>query len=415
MASQASTRAPTTGATSRTRNKTLAPAAYQKQLQTVIAVHCITWVHTLDQMKLSQVQQKLFDSYHGNPVQALLPAVKECLSGNQGFDSLWDRGEENSSLTLKSSMTQKDDVLYTSGTSFNQLSLSTAHQSTQVLIDGRAIYSLATTALKNGKKALSVELSAYKDGKLPSGWNDEDLDKFILDGMWTMLTGAPVYDPDNEGQENVDDVVAAADDDAQDGQTSERPESWIFSGWCAYRLFGPRAHADFQSPLFEVGDWVKNKRGSDGGGGRTEQRKALAEQTNTIRLNSVDRGVPVGASKKDFVQIAQAESRADQRTHECNVLALTQVVESKQKRVGALTKLLEIPGMEGDQKSRILEKVMELMEEIERDEKVLQENAQNKRLKSNIVESFLLLGGGINTTPPAAQALPVTPHNLSLS
>jgi hypothetical protein len=137
-------------------------------------------------MKLSQVQQKLFDSYHGNPVQALLPAVKECLSGNQGFNALWDRGEENSSLTLKSSMTQKDDVLYTSGTSFNQLSLSTAHQSMQVLIDGRALYSLATTALKIGKKALSVELSAYKDGKLPSGWNDEDLDKFILDGMWTM-------------------------------------------------------------------------------------------------------------------------------------------------------------------------------------------------------------------------------------
>ncbi len=218
-------------------------------------------------MKLSQVQQKLFDSYHGNPVQALLPAVKECLSGNQGFDSLWGRGEENSSLTLKSSMMQKDDVLYTLGTSFNQLSLSTAHQSTQVLIDCRPIYSLATTALKNGKKVLSVELSAHKDGKLPSGWNDEDLDKFILDGMWTMLTGAPVYDPDNEGQENVDDVVAAADDDAQDGQTTERPESWIFSGWCAYRLFGPRAHADFQSPLFEVGDWVKNKRGSDGGGG----------------------------------------------------------------------------------------------------------------------------------------------------
>ncbi len=119
-------------------------------------------------MKLSQVQQKLFDSYHGNPVQALLPAVKECLSGNQGFDSLWDRGEENSSLTLKSCMTQKDDVLYTSGTSFNQLSLSTAHQSMQVLIDGRALYSLATTALKIGKKALSVELSAYKDGKLPT-------------------------------------------------------------------------------------------------------------------------------------------------------------------------------------------------------------------------------------------------------
>ncbi len=114
----------------------------------------------------------------------------------------------------------------------------------------------------------------------------------------------------------------------------------------------------------------------------------------------MDHEVPIGASKKDFVQIAQAESRADQHTHECNVLALTQVIESKQKHVGALTKLLEILWMDGGQKSIILEKIMELMGEIEKDEKVLQESAQYKRLKSNILESFLLLGGGTNTTPP---------------
>jgi hypothetical protein len=92
------------------------------------------------------------------------------------------------------------------------------------------------------------------------------------------------------------DTAAAVDDDARDEQTSEGPESCIFSGWCAYHLFGLRAHADFQSTLFEVGDWVKNKRGSENGGGQSEQQKALAEQTNTIRLNSVDHGVPVGAS-----------------------------------------------------------------------------------------------------------------------
>ncbi len=59
--------------------------------------------------------------------------------------------------------------------------------------------------------------------------------------------------------------------------------------------------------------------------------------------------------KKGFVQIAQAESRADQCFHDCNALALTQVIESKQKRVTALTKFLEIPGVDSDQKSKILE------------------------------------------------------------
>jgi hypothetical protein len=77
-------------------------------------------------------------------------------------------------------------------------------------------------------------------------------------------------------------------------------------------MFGPHAHANFQSALFEVGDWVKNKRGTDNGG-RSEQQKALAVQTNTIRL------------------------RADQCTLECNVLALTLAIEPKQKHVAALT------------------------------------------------------------------------------
>ena len=59
------------------------------------------WVHSLDQIKLAQVHQKLFDSYHGNPVQGLLPSIKECLSGYQVFGSIWERTEDNEPLTLK--------------------------------------------------------------------------------------------------------------------------------------------------------------------------------------------------------------------------------------------------------------------------------------------------------------------------
>jgi hypothetical protein len=65
-------------------------------------------------------------------------------------------------------------------------------------------------------------------------------------------------------------------------------------------------------------------------------KKALADQTNVTRMNSMSRGIPLGASKKDLVIIAQAENRANQRSHECNILALTQVIESKQKRVVSL-------------------------------------------------------------------------------
>jgi hypothetical protein len=77
--------------------------------------------------------------------------------------------------------------------------------------------------------------------------------------------------------------------------------------------------------MFEVGNWMRNTRGSDSGG-RSEQQKGLVEQMNM--------------------------------------------------------KFLEIPGMDGDQKSKILEKIIELMEEIERDEKVLQENAQKQKVET---------------------------------
>ncbi len=50
---------------------------------------------------------------------------------------------------------------------------------------------------------------------------------------------APVYDLDNELQENVEDIAAAVDDEVRDEQTSECPESWIFSDWCAYCVLSP--------------------------------------------------------------------------------------------------------------------------------------------------------------------------------
>jgi hypothetical protein len=88
-----------------------------------------------------------------------------------------------------------------------------------------------------------------------------------------MLMGAKVYDADAGADENCDDD-GAVDSAMPDGET-ERPISWIFPGWMAYCMFGPRAHADFQSALFEVGDWNKNKRSATGdskdNGGRVEQ------------------------------------------------------------------------------------------------------------------------------------------------
>jgi hypothetical protein len=92
VSSQASiTRANSSSSTATTRKKNLAPASLQKQTQTVIVCNHLTCVSSLDQKKLAQVQQQLFDSNHGNPATDILPIVRDCLSCDQAF---WLCGEK---------------------------------------------------------------------------------------------------------------------------------------------------------------------------------------------------------------------------------------------------------------------------------------------------------------------------------
>jgi hypothetical protein len=49
---------------------------------------------------------------------------------------------------------------------------------------------------------LAIEKSLKVNGNLPSGWNDDTLDKAILDGMWKHLnTSSPGDLEDDESQE----------------------------------------------------------------------------------------------------------------------------------------------------------------------------------------------------------------------
>jgi hypothetical protein len=61
---------------------------------------------------------------------------------------------------------------------------------------------------------------AYVDGKLPSGWNDDDLDHHILDGMLSMLQKPSFVNVDGDDE----------DDKGNVGETVECPDGWIFPG-----------------------------------------------------------------------------------------------------------------------------------------------------------------------------------------
>jgi hypothetical protein len=95
---------------SRSRNKKVAPAPLQKQLQAVIAVNCLTWVHTLDQMKPIQVQKKLFEHYLGNTVSKTVTTVQDCLQGDYVFAMVFGT---SSSLTLKNCLWKREETIFT--------------------------------------------------------------------------------------------------------------------------------------------------------------------------------------------------------------------------------------------------------------------------------------------------------------
>ena len=61
------------------------------------------------------------------------------------------------------------------------------------------------------------------------------------------------------------------------------------------------------------------------------------------------------------------------RAHESSLLALSQVIESKQKRMANLTKMLKIPGLIEEHKTRIMGDIMKLMEIIQDKENLMEE------------------------------------------
>jgi hypothetical protein len=97
----------------------------------------------------------------------------------------------------------------------------------------------------------------------------------------------------------------------------------------AYRLLGPRAYPDVQSSLFSLGELPKKKCGEKSSGARSEAQKELATIKATTRPNAPDRGILLGITKKNVINIAQPENRADVCAHESSLLVLLQSNQSR--------------------------------------------------------------------------------------
>mmetsp|Transcript_4745 Transcript_4745/g.7038 ORF Transcript_4745/g.7038 Transcript_4745/m.7038 type:complete len:306 (+) Transcript_4745:286-1203(+) len=289
-------------------------------------------------MRLEEVKTACLACYHGDGEKEYISFAAQAVAGQGQFIGLWDKepeGGPTDSLTLKVAVSRKEDARYCSGSAVAISSVSHANQSSETLIDGRAIFNLATNALKNCKKMLADHQQFLKNGELPSGTNDDDLDKYIINGMYRDLKGT---DATNNAE-----IELAASEEAKNEEDEEfgeeAPTDWSPPGWFAFKIFVPHALHEFRSELVAIGDWPKNKRG-DGtsSDSRNAAREAALKQKEVERRN--DSSNDMGLPKRDFIIMSQEEARMDQREHEANILALTQVLESLHKRMDVLSKIL---------------------------------------------------------------------------
>ena len=168
----------------------------------------------------------IFQAYHGSAEVDIASFALQCIAGDGAYSALWDKEEETgvTTLTLKKSICHREEFRYISGSSITIASISVANQKSSVLIDGRAIFNTGKKVLKNCKKALAFEKQFLRNGQMPSGSNEEDLDKYILDGMIKALkaSGADENDdPDSPSSENNNNNDEAVGTDA-----SRRPHYW---------------------------------------------------------------------------------------------------------------------------------------------------------------------------------------------
>lgn len=176
----------------------------------------MSWVYEIDAKKLTQVLQKLFDGFHGDPTNGTALMVKDYLEGAKAFESLWDQSNV-SDTALPQSM----------------LKFVTRNQKIKFIYSWFCFYHVNI--------CISYQSEKYR-------WVDDDtLDIFILDGMWEANHMIPEVELDG------DDVGVEDDKCAAEVTTSDVPEcldEWTYTSWMAYHQFGPQAHQEEQSDCF---------------------------------------------------------------------------------------------------------------------------------------------------------------------
>lgn len=209
--------------------------------------------------------------------------------------------------------------------------------------------------------------------------NENDLITHVLTKMYNF----------EKSPEGID--VAETDDAANDtGYISNDeegpPMGWAFRGFAAFIVFGPFAgEKRHQINLLKMG----NDDGPD-----KESRKGAREKerlaADAVRQRDEDgnRGVPLGATKKDMVLIAQADESTSLRQQELSMFAISKLISSKTELLKTnvdLLKMLSDTGQDAEVRADIASDRAEIKSLHDR----LEEMSNKKRDRSTVVENFI--------------------------
>jgi hypothetical protein len=306
-------------------------------------------------------QSQIYELYHGTPKDAnnKLSLIEQLCTGLNQFASIFDieleattaasstQNDPTKMFVVKQRLVRQPDMRAVAGTSFYKQSLSGSSNNARGFISGKSLYNYSQDVAKNVRKALSLFYDYMdKDGDgnpaYPSGKTQDDLDVYILTGMYKYLH-AKITTIDTDSSETdvnarfPSAVTSAAALDAI--ATTKVEQGWWHPGFFSFVAFGPQAPAEFRTTRFMITDGNKKDTVS-----WKKNRDKLGLHARKARDNACPdehRGVSPRTSK-EAAEIAINSQLVEQHGNQNTFLALKTAVNTEMEMYKMLVQTLQI-------------------------------------------------------------------------
>ena len=237
--------------TATTASLKLMPSDLIKNVRATAALVVLDLLFQQDSMNEIEKCTFAYNAFHGNAEKNYTSQIRLLFEAHGKYASLYkeeffvltdrnhqnDDDQSNKAFVVKSLFSKVDDISnYTANVNFTIESLSAPTKSKlKEKITGRNIIDLASTALKNLKKAIAIVQEFLLDGELPSGTTWDDLYQFVLSknneihdgkGIFVGFVAFVTLSEYNDQRENhLISLLSVNDSDMDEGRVSARKKA----------------------------------------------------------------------------------------------------------------------------------------------------------------------------------------------